>query len=74
MNLLKPESMKLERIFQSKNALAISTTLDIFKRDAISKQEAEIIIQGLKGVTVNLGGVTQSGYNCTISGDAGHTR
>ena len=65
---------KLKSIFEKKNSKAISKTLELFEKGAITKQDAQILMEGMQKVQINVGGikVEQSGYNCSFGGDAGH--
>ena len=67
---------KLKSIFEKKNSKAISKTLELFEKGAITKEDAQILMECMQNVQINVGGITvqQEGYNCSFSGNAGHTR
>jgi len=67
---------KLKSIFEKKNSKAISKTLELFEKGSITKDDAQILMQGMQKVQINVGGVTvnQDGYNCSFGANAGHYR
>lgn len=65
---------KLKSIFDKKGSKAISRTLELFEKGAITKDDAQILMEGVQKAQVNVGGITvkQDGYNCSLEGNAGH--